>query len=214
MAKKRKVGNMLALAILSVIVQRPMHPYEMASLLRERGKDQDMDIKWGSLYTVVGNMEKHGLIAAVETRKQGGRPERTTYRITDAGREEYADWTRELLATPEVEHPKFAAALSVCGVLGPDEVIRLLRHRLRLLEERLAGDREAMAGHLRTVSRMFLVEAEYGLAMLEAEVSWIRSLLDELVSGSFPGVDQWRSWFETGEPPPDLAEMTERTGER
>jgi len=61
-----------------------MHPYEMASVLKERGKDADMPIKWGSLYTVVANLEKHRFIEAVESVKDGGRPERTVYRITPA----------------------------------------------------------------------------------------------------------------------------------
>ncbi|HZC27992.1 MAG TPA: PadR family transcriptional regulator, partial [Actinopolymorphaceae bacterium] len=75
MARRRKVGNLLALAVLSAVVERPMHPYEMASVLRERGKDNDMKIKWGSLYTVVQNLEKHGLLEATESMRQGGRPE-------------------------------------------------------------------------------------------------------------------------------------------
>ena len=53
MVTKRKVNNLLALAVLAVLVERPMHRYEIASTMRERGKDRDMDIKWGSLYTVV-----------------------------------------------------------------------------------------------------------------------------------------------------------------
>src|ERR1700743_248120 len=121
MAKRRKVGNLLALAVLSALVQRPMHPYEMASVLRERGKDQDMPIKWGSLYTVVANLEKHGLVAATGSVRQGGRPERTVYAITDAGRAELTDWVRELLADPEPEQPRFAAALSVMGTIPPSQ---------------------------------------------------------------------------------------------
>ncbi|GII65269.1 PadR family transcriptional regulator [Sphaerisporangium krabiense] len=212
MAKKRKVGNLLALAVLSAVVQRPMHPYEMASVLRDRGKEQDMDIKWGSLYTVVRNMERHGLIAAVETRKEGGRPERTTYRITDAGRAEYVDWVRELLAEPEREHPRFVAGLSVCAVLGPDEVARLLRQRLDVLEPQIAAEREALSRHTREVPRVFLIEQEYDLAVREAEVSWIRAFLDELTTGSFPDIDRWRVWHAAGEPPPDLIEIAERAG--
>ena len=76
-AKRRKVSNMLALAVLSVLAQRPMHPYEIATALRAWGKDQDMEIKWGSLYTVVGNLDKHGMIAVVESVRDGRRPERT-----------------------------------------------------------------------------------------------------------------------------------------
>src|SRR5579863_4287273 len=113
MAKQRKVGNLLALAVLSTVIERPMHPYEIASLLRARGKEDDMDIKWGSLYTVVRNLVKHGFLEVVDTERAGARPERTVYRITAAGRGELVDWARELVSTPQPEHPKFKAGLSV-----------------------------------------------------------------------------------------------------
>ena len=99
--KRRKVGNMLALAILSVLSTGAMHPYQIASGLRERGKDRDMTIKWGTFYTVVGNLGKHGFIEATENARDGGRPARTVYAITDAGRAELADWLRALLAAPD-----------------------------------------------------------------------------------------------------------------
>jgi DNA-binding PadR family transcriptional regulator len=192
---------MLALAILSTVIERPMHPYEIASLLRERGKDQDMQIKWGSFYTVVQNLERHGLLEAVETVRAGARPERTVYRITDAGHAELEDWLRELIAVPEREPPKFEGALSVVGVLPPDEVISLLRQRLERLESQLAAQREALEGFSRDVPRLFLVEAEFDLAIREAEANWVRGLLGELTSGTMPGLAQWRAWHETRRPP-------------
>ena len=67
MAAKRKVDNLMALAVLATVVQQPMHRYEIASLIRARGKDQDMDVKWGSLYTVVQNLAKHGFLEVVGT---------------------------------------------------------------------------------------------------------------------------------------------------
>lgn len=196
MAKRRRVGNLLALAVLSTVVSRPMHPYEIASLLRERGKDQDMAIKWGSLYTVVQNLAKHGLIEAAESTRQGGRPERTIYRITDAGRHELADWVRELVAVPERELPRFKAGLSVVGVLAPDEVMALLRQRLDRLAGEIAGARESLTAYGHEVPRLFLVEAEYDLALRQAEAAWISSLLDELEAGTFPGLAEWRTWHE------------------
>jgi DNA-binding PadR family transcriptional regulator len=203
MAKRRRVGNTLALAVLATVVQRPMHPYEIASLLRERGKDQDMRIKWGSLYTVVQNLERHGFLEAVESSRQGARPERTVYRLTEAGHEELKDWLRELISVPEREIPRFEAALSVLGVLPPDEVISLLRQRLERLEAQLAKQRYALEGYLTEVPRIFLVEAEFDLAVREAEAVWVGSLLDEMTSGSLPGLEQWRAWHEAGRPPLD-----------
>jgi DNA-binding PadR family transcriptional regulator len=209
-ARRRKVGNLLALAVLSAVMERPMHPYEMASVLRERGKDQDMNIKWGSLYTVVQNLEKHGFLDAAESMRQGGRPERTIYRITDAGRDELKDWVRELVSTPEREHPRFVAGLSVLAVLPPDEAMSLLHQRLGRLTQEIAVQRESLTRHSRELPRLVLIEGEYDLAIREAEATWIRSLLDELTTGSMPGLDQWRAWHATGQMPPELADLAER----
>ncbi len=209
MARRRKVGNLLALAVLSVLVERPMHPYEMASVLRARDKDRDMKIKWGSLYTVVRNMERHGLLAVVANTRQGARPERTVYAITDAGRDELTDWVRELVSSPEPEYLRFEAGLSVLGALGPDEAIALLRDRLGRLCDDLDAQRSALDEHRREVPRLFLVEAEYDLAIREAEAAWVRGLLTELEAGSFPGIEQWRAEHESGrEPAPNTRETS------
>src|SRR5271165_1569134 len=135
MAQRRKVSNLLGLSLLSLLMERPMYPYEMASKLRERGKDNAIKINWGSFYTVVQNLEKYGFIEAVETAREGRQPERTTYQITDAGRAELTDWMRELLSVPEREYSRFEAALGESGIVRPDELIGLLQRRLAALEE-------------------------------------------------------------------------------
>jgi len=206
MAKKRKVANLMALAVLATVVQRPMHRYEMASLMRARGKDRDMDIKWGSLYTVVANLEKNRLLEVIEVTRQGARPERTVYQITDAGRDELVGWTRELIAEPEAEHTRFIAGLSVLAVLTPRDVMDLLRRRLGRLTETI----DALTAQLRQASdvpRLFLIEDEYRIAMTQAETDWTRSLLDELSAGTFPYLDAWRKFHETGEMPSEFAEL-------
>jgi DNA-binding PadR family transcriptional regulator len=187
-----RTSNLLGLAVLGVLAQRPMHRYEIATTIREQGKDGDMAVKWGSLYTVVGGLERRGLVEATGTDREGARPERTTYRITAAGRHEMADWTRELLASPEREPSRFAAGLSMLGALAPDEALALLRDRLGRLDARIAEQRAAVAGWTSTVPRLFLVEDEYGVAMLQAEADWLRALLAEFDDAAFPGVDEWR----------------------
>lgn len=210
MATKRKVNNLLALAILSVIIERPMHRYEIASKLRERGKDQDMDIKWGSLYTVVQNMVKAGFLEPVGSEREGSRPERVIYRITDAGRTEMSDWTRELIATPVLGRDAFTAGLSVIGALSPDEVIELLATRIAALEAIIAGVRRELDGLAGTLPRLFVIETEYGLAMLEAEAAWARSWRAELVDGTFPDLAMWRQMHTGGMASSDVFDMVER----
>ena len=214
MAKRRKVSNLLALSLLTLLQERPMYPYEMAAALRERGKDQAIKINWGSLYTVVQNLEKYGFIETVEVARAGRQPERTTYQITDAGRAELKDWLRELLSVPEREYTRFEAALGESGVLPPDELIDLLQQRLEALE---AGNAEHQAGLdalVAAIPRLFLIESEYYLAQRRAEAEWVRALLKELTDGTFPGIDAWRHYHVTGEVPDEVLALVEQEGAR
>jgi DNA-binding PadR family transcriptional regulator len=212
MAKRRKVSNLLALSLLTLLTERPMYPYEMAAKLRERGKDNAIKINWGSFYTVVQNLDKHGFIEAVEVAREGRQPERTTYEITDAGRAELMDWLRELLGVPEREHTSFEAALGESAVLPPDELIDLLRQRLAALEQangQLQAEMETMRAQ---IPRLFLIESEYYQALRRAEEEWVRGLLKEFTDGTFPGLDSWRRFHATGEVPEELAALFEQQG--
>ena len=213
MAKKRAVGNLMALGILSTLVLKDMHPYEMAGALRGWGKDQDLPIKWGSLYTVVRNLARHGLLEEVSSGREGRRPERTVYHLTAAGRAELVDWTRELLSAVEHETPRFRAGLSVMSALSPDEVTTLLQQRLGDVSAAVTAAEEQLTAYP-DVPRLFLIEIEYDIAMLRAEAAWMRSLIGELTGGTLPGIEQWRHYHETGRAPADLVELAERSLEK
>jgi DNA-binding PadR family transcriptional regulator len=205
--KRRKLANPLALAVMVLLTEKPMHPYEIAQTLRRRGKDTSLKINYGSLYTVVQNLEKHGFVEVADVQRQGNRPERTLYGITDAGREEATEWLSDLLAVPAQEFPIFEAALSLMGVLHPDEVARLLRERLDTLDVQAASARGGLEKLYETLPRLFLVETEYKLHMIEAEAAWVRGFLAEIRSGTLPGVKEWRTFSETGEVPEEFAQL-------
>jgi DNA-binding PadR family transcriptional regulator len=204
MAKRRKVSNLLALSLLSLLMERPRYPYEMATALRQRGQDQAIKINWGSLYTVVQNLEKYGLIEAREVAREGRAPERTTYQITDAGRAELTDWLRELLAVPEREYTRFEAALGESTILGPDALVSLLQQRLDTLDEANVRCQADLEGWEATIPRLFMIEVEFHLALRRAEAEWVRGLLKELTDGAFPGIEAWRRFHETGEVPEEI----------
>ncbi len=190
----RKVDNLLGLAILATVQERPMHRYEMATVIKERGKDHDMAVKWGSLYTVVQNLTRHGFLEVSGSERDGNRPERTIYAITDAGRAELRDWARDLVATPVEEQTLFIAGLSVLAALSPDEAVALLQLRSERLADLIAVRRAQLELDAETVQRLFLVEEEYRLTLLDAEAGWVRGLLTELTSGSFPELEAWRAF--------------------
>jgi DNA-binding PadR family transcriptional regulator len=194
-----------------------MHPYEMASTMRERGKEHSIKLNYGSLYTVVDNLAKHGLIEAVEARREGRRPERTVYQLTDSGRVKLDAWMSDLLARPVKEYPQFEAALSLLPVLHPDHVLALLRERVRALEkdivtQRLVLDVAGKAG----LPRLLMIESEYHLALRDTELAWVRGLADELEAGTLEGQDGWKQLYETGQPPEwdlDLSALEELQAE-
>jgi DNA-binding PadR family transcriptional regulator len=212
MAQRRKVNNLLGLSLLSLLWQQPMYPYQMAAMLRERGKDNAIKINWGSFYTVVQNLEKYGFIEAVEVGREGRQPERTTYQLTEAGHAELMDWMRELLSEPDREYTRFEAALGEAGVLPPDELIDLLRQRLMALEQANDHSEAELAAVQAQLPRLFLIESEYHLAQRRAEEQWVRALLKELTDGTFPNLDDWRRFHATGEVPAEIAALMAQEG--
>jgi DNA-binding PadR family transcriptional regulator len=199
MAEKRKVGNLLALAVLSYLTQRPMHPYELGRTLRDNGDERSIKYNHGSLYMVVQQLTKAGFIVEQETTRAGQRPERTVYALTDAGRGELRDWLRELIEEPRHEYPQFVAALSLIGALPPSEALELLRRRLDRLAARRAETRALIDDTLgRGVPGLFLIEEEYRLALLEAESAFVERFIEQITD---PETGWRRMWAEFhGEP--------------
>ena len=121
-----------------------MHPYEMATTLRERGKDQSIKLNYGALYTVVEALQQHGLIVAQETEREGRRPERTVYHLTETGRLELIDWISELISRPVKEYTQFEAGLSLIPVLPPEDAAALLTQRCARLEMEIVQKRSLL----------------------------------------------------------------------
>jgi len=207
---KRTMSNPLALAVLAFVAEKSSHPYEIAQSLRSRGKDRSIKINYGSLYGVVQTLERHGFIEAAGTERDGRRPERTVYTVTGPGRAELRDWLAELLGTPAKEYPRFESALSLMGVLPPDEARTLLEQRVAQLDASTEAERASLEHWSTVLPRVFLVEGEYALAMATAEAEWTRGLLRQMADGSLTGMDGWRQFHATGRTPPEWDDLDEQ----
>jgi DNA-binding PadR family transcriptional regulator len=194
---RRRVSNPLALAVLSCLNERPMHPYEISTTLRTRGKERSIKLNYGSLYAVVESLQKHGLISARETTRDGRRPERTVYEITGAGVEEFEDWLAELLSTPVRDFTSLEAGLSLMPGLPPDEVARLLDDRSVKLRSEIRGlDAELAESEAMGLPEMFVIESMYRRRMLQAELEFVTDLAQRIRSSAFPGTKTWRRLHE------------------
>ncbi|MCL2463914.1 MAG: PadR family transcriptional regulator [Micrococcales bacterium] len=189
----RTRSNPLALAVLVQLWERPMHPYEISMTLRERRKEESVRLNFGSLYAVVDSLERHGLIEAASTEREGNRPTRTVYRITDAGVTEAVNWLTDLVRDPVKEFPQFETALSFLPALAPDDAVRLLRIRATTLQMAITGaDATRRAASDRGLPELFALEAEFETAMQRAELAFVEGLTRRIVDGSLAGVDMWR----------------------
>ena len=175
----------LALAILGLLDEEPMHTYRMQQLIKARHKDDVVNVRSrASLYQVIDRLERAGLVAAQGTDRLKGRPERTVYALTEAGRAALVRWLREMLATPSREFPEFPAAIAHLPLLAPDDALRQLQRRAEALTAEVERIEEGISrGEAAALPRLFLLESEHALAVQQAELAWVRSLIDDLGAG-------------------------------
>ncbi len=195
MVSERRVSNPLALAVMALLYERPMHPYEMVSVMRERGQHESVRLRYSSLYSVVEALGREGLISPRETVREGRRPERTDYGLTEAGRVEFLSWLRELLREPVKEYTQFAAGLTFLAALPPSEALALLEERTRLLKEEVVQMRSRLDAVMEGgLPRLFLVENEHELVLRETELEWVSGLVREIETGTLEGLREWESF--------------------
>jgi len=198
----------LALAVLSALLDRPRHPYEIASWLRATHKHESIKINFGSLYSVVDRLAADGLIAARDTERAGNRPERTVYEITAAGRWELSQRLAELLAEPVREYPSFEGALALMLSIPPEEVAAHLRVRAATLDRHLA---DGAAQHEVVVEAglpgIFLIEWDLQLALVTAERDFVVRLADQIERGELDGLAIWQRIADPDQPSPDPEEF-------
>jgi DNA-binding PadR family transcriptional regulator len=181
----------IALAALAMLYEAPMHPYRMQQLIKERGKDEVINVgQRASLYQTIGRLAREGLISARMVTHDENRPERTVYELTDSGRAITLDWMREILSTPKPEFPEFPAAISFLPLLTPKDALRQLELRAVALQaeiERIDEQRRLASA----VPRLFLLEMELLRAMHATERSWVTSIANDLRSGKLTWSKAW-----------------------
>lgn len=181
------------MVVLALLAEEPMHVYRMHQLIRERAKDDVVNIgSRNSIHQVVERLARNGLVQTHEVEAARGR---TSYRLTKAGGSALREWLAEGLERPRNEYPEFPAVLAFAALLSPAEVSGHLQHRIECLDRLLAGPTPGETARQYRLHRVFVIEDEYRREMLEAELAWVRALVTDLLSGAL-------AW----PPPPGMGE--------
>jgi DNA-binding PadR family transcriptional regulator len=193
MADITRQRSPLAVTVLALLAEAPMHAYRMHDLIKRRGKDSVVNVaQRNSVYQTIARLLRSGLIRVQQTLRHEGRPERVVYEITDEGSATLVRWLKDMLAAPAQEYPDFPAALAFVPVLSPRDALRQLELRVVAIETQLAQSqaitREVLAAGL---PRLFLIEDDYKQAMLRAELTWVKKLVEELESKALTWSRPW-----------------------
>jgi DNA-binding PadR family transcriptional regulator len=182
----------LGLIVLWLLDERPLHVYGIQKLLEAEGKGRVVNVRSrASLYQALERLVRLGLVEVAETVRGSGYPDRTVYAITDAGREVAREWLREMLRDTGEEFPEFIAALSLVFALPPEDAREQLERREERLAAELSEAEAAMTDVPPELPRLFLLEEEYRKAVLEAELRWLRGVIDDLRERRLDWSEQW-----------------------
>lgn len=175
----------LALAVLALLLEAPMHPYRMQQLITLRGKDKVVNVhQRASLYSTIDRLTREGLIRVAEVERHGARPERSVYEISDAGRATAHSWLTDMLSIPKYGFPEFHAALAHAPVLEPSELAGLLRSRRDAVAAEVSTLQQEMAAVSDCLPRIVLLDAELIIRTRETELDFLEGVLTELDSGA------------------------------
>lgn len=182
MSLARADRDVVGLTVLALLLLGPKHTYEMHRMMIDTRKDFVTGLP-RSMYHAVERLEKAELIVPQETIRDGARPERTVYAITDSGRVEVRDRVQRLLEHPDPDSTLFVAALSFLACVSPAEAAEALRVRINVLSGRIAALQIDVQNVPAGLPRVLVVESEFELARLRSERSWAQALLDDIEQG-------------------------------
>jgi DNA-binding PadR family transcriptional regulator len=193
----------LGLLVLAMLFEEPMHVYRMQRLIEQWGKHRVVNVRSrASLYQAIERLVRLGLVEVRKTVRTEGRPDRVVYGITENGREVAGEWLREMLRSTGDEYPEFIAAVSMLFGLTPDDAREQLELRARNLEAVLADTEAELAGSP-GLSRLFLLEEEYRRAVTEAELAWVRGIVDDIREGRLTWDEEWLRQMAAAFSPPE-----------
>lgn len=177
----------LAFAALGLLNEGPMHPYEMFQTMVHRKDDRHVKVRPGTLYHQVGRLTELGFAEVVGTDRDGNRPERTTYAITDAGRDALAEGLRRMVAVPADEYPEFHLALAELENLPVSEAVDAVRARVAALSTELGFYDDALASmHARGLPERYRLDVSYVRAVLATQIEWLSATADRIAGGDIP----------------------------
>lgn len=171
----------IRLVLLGVLCEKPMHGYEIKHIIEEHMGDWT-DIKFGSIYFALSKLAEEHSVEISEEGREGNRPSRTVYRITERGKREYIRLLRELWVSKDRTLYPFDIALFFINSLPKEEVAGYLEVQIKNTDESIAYLKQHAAQmsdnpHIPAQARAIV---SHTLRHLEAERNWLTEVQEQL----------------------------------
>lgn len=178
------------LLLLGVLLDKPLHGYEVRKTLETWSADQWANVAYGSIYFGLAKMAEEGLLEVVDGQPAGrgrGRAARTVYALTDEGRGEFERLLRVHWWQPKGRNDPFLVALTFMDRLPKEELLAALRRRAALLRAdveglELAGRLKVQYGAVRHIRDIH----ELGAERCRAELGWIDRVIAKVERDELP----------------------------
>jgi DNA-binding PadR family transcriptional regulator len=166
------------IAVLSLLVEKDRHGYEIEEIIEERGMREWTEIGFSSIYTVLAKLEKQGLASARLAAARGKGPARKVYHATAPGRSTYRRSVLDALSVPRRLFPLLQQGLAGLPGIPAEDASAALSRYAEALRERQADVRMKRAAG----EAPFHVECmfDYSEHMVGAEAQWVEELAKKL----------------------------------
>ncbi len=122
------------LLVLGLLIDRPMHGYEILHQLQSTGIDLWWSISPAAIYYSLSKLHRQGLVFEVKAPGEG--PERSVYHLTDKGLEAFFVNMEEALASEEPNRSEYDLGIFFLNKFPQDRAVELLERRLAFLRRR------------------------------------------------------------------------------
>jgi DNA-binding PadR family transcriptional regulator len=175
------------LLVLGVVrIFQPVHGYDVRRELITWHAHEWGNVAPGSIYNALKSLTRDGMLEIVGTGAVGGRPERTSYKLTTDGEKEFQELVRTTFW--EVRDPvdPLMAAIPFMWTMRRDELIAALKHRVAHIRGKLIADQFSIDQYDDPVSRDQVREMiKLGSVRIGAEIAWAEALIAKLERGEY-----------------------------
>ncbi|WP_066320197.1 PadR family transcriptional regulator [Bacillus sp. FJAT-29814] len=171
---------MSELVILGLLKIKPMHGYEIQTIIQESKIDDWANLLSGSIYYSISKLEKEGLIEPFKEERTGSRI-RVIYKITKEGEDRHFELLKENLAgKPHSLKSDFMLALSMIHHLDKNTAISILKQNLmnviKLRDEWVA--RKQAASESKGSNPLMLLTFESSIEILNIDIKTLEKAIE------------------------------------